>query len=846
MDLCNIAAECIGNLVGGADNDGRLVDAQIAVQPSRQFGSMAACRLMVPVEDILEWATAGQVLGALAAARSESGDSADWQELLKLGKLKDHLKKKNIDDFPVEEVPTIKSSVRYFIDTVAEIAECDPDGRDASKVNQMLGRFKEEHAARVNEFNSMKEEMDGTTKADARVSACADLIDWVNDQVAGLVDQRATEALKFWEAPDDGLKVLLDKVAETFVDKSAFGLLKAWMAELARQVEEQKQSLDDNERRDHADEDTVRTAGEFADETGVEIQTLRTEAGGFMARFRKQKFFTAADTLSSDASDNFTTMLWHAELEAADAIYDRATGHSMKLIKAAAGVADKLGNSRITNQFKKSYKNIADALDVNIKGEKDSQGASTVFYIGGDANDRKRIEEEISENSAPAQLLSATIEDKANKNKRKADMPGLARALFHKELGDDATDYGPAAAEQEEAKQNKKRGLSTQEKSGSDPDRVYADTLRKYVLENIKQVVNDNCQIDELFEKQAREVCDEFYSVLVEDPDNADHDEKIRVRALLADLGPDLEKWLRKQPFEQNRDLATEKSMPKIMGLKLYKYMAFCSPQWSLKPNPYEEGLMLRYAFVTFPAKCTKFSKALKIVETTEVDPNREKFKAQSSDSMDARMVNFCVMEVGARMESLAMSQGLADYEWAMERESFSPHNNRFDRMIGESYLKAQEDQPVGGPLLELAEEFGVFSATKGGNYKWNRAVAAGDGYDAIESGSGVGKGYESVTSLLEDNGEEEKNTRNALKAEIWRDILHAVKGEDGIGGIGWDAMAARIEKRASGMRKQIKAKRGSGDHAYAETLETSKTGLDNLAKHLKELNDDPMPNLFS
>ena len=818
--LLNIASEGLAMMIEGADADSRLLDAVVATPAGKRFGSFGAARLAVPALRLLEFTTCAQTLRALSAGASD--DAANWRHLFALTSpdQKHFLRGDDIN---------ASSSVSFFLEKVLQVKEMGEEGGE--EINQLFDRFDGADAALLKEFEEIIRGIDQLTDAKRIVNKAAEISRFVEDNTRDLGKSRAEilveGAVSLWLAKptdpaqpvDAGVKWLIDAKVLEMVQAGAFGALVAWLQELKRQLEENRKSVEDYERRQwlavesHRDIDVART-----------VQELQREADSILAFFKRGQLKEDVGMVRQDAKRKFEFLLWESKVEAVERFYDVVYSHVERLENAARSARNRLQDPRMTDLFENRLRMVTQELDVNLQQEVTSEGLKAEVFIGGDAVMREQLLADLENNNDTS--TAAILRQLADQN----------ALLFVDGLGSNASEFD----------------------AGVDAPAIrdavnliegFRGALEQVVEDDVAPFVGTRCRIDVLLETEARSMLEKYYRHVQLDADAVDKRPQQVILQQISDVAdPSVLEYIQQLDWKSSKEAAMDTAVNYYIAGKLFKTIMYATPQWAIVPRELERRNLLAFTFVTYNGQASRVAQAVELMQNKlGLIPDNVNVKAQRDDYFDNRRIDIVFIEVGAELGMLEMDQEIPAYRYALhESVAFSPHITQQYHDLGLKYLQdSGAEAAEGAALIAMAELYGVVEADRTGNFKLAQDVAAKyeDGrviYKSFETGFSIGpRGLGQTVDFLDSKEDDAVHLKAALKDLVGQAIDRDVYGVPGESeALGWDGAVGKVANRAGELRKRA----ASQQDELAELIERQADELDEVAAEMGRLRGKGSP----
>lgn len=809
-DLIELGVEGISRLLGGADQHGRLQDVLLRCQGhGRRFGSIAAVRMTTPADLLLRYTASSQALSAIdAAADAKPGR---WQKLLA---------DSTPDDRSLAQGDlTVEASVDFFLDHVARIKETGAEGPAAH--SDLVDYFAADETRLHDGFNAILRGFQANARPEAMVTLAASIRDYVTREVGDLTKKRVDALLEksssLWKRSpgvdnraelgsldDAGVKWLLDHRVTEFVSAGAFGLLAAWLAELKKQLETNRASVVEYERAQLGQD-----GKSFDMSKGV--RALSQTADSIWVVFKKGALQRDVKTYAQRARAHFTFGVWAAKLDAIDRFYAEVQAYADELEDAARKAAKELRVHRVVRPLERQRDDAIRQLDDNLSQERRESGSGTEHFIGGDA------------------VLRADLVAKVEAGDRSSSR-GLLRAMRSDNHGVFATALG-ASRESFEG-----FGESVQASARwTDLLDAYREELTSTATGRSEPVVAADCNIETLLLKEADSVVNQYYEAVIVDRDAVDRSGQHAALQLIEERAGS-RTVAAFQAFDWgNKERAQGEAIDAYVAGRLYNFIAFASPQWTVERSREVQNELHRINFLTYREGFTLVSRALQLV--TGLRGHQEEVQAIANPTYDPRVLDIVCVQIGAGLTGLEVRQELAAYKFAVGKDpagsnqsarmakEFSPHTSVANEDVGARWLKlvGQRDDEVRrtrrpGPLLlglgtwSLPDYPGLFGWVEGnpnGVYKVARDMrsTADDGTRLFgrdfladfRVGPGNSRGIDRVVEWLDSNDDVAKMFSTALKHLLWRDLRTLALEGDGAGGkpLLWAGVAKAVANRA-------------------------------------------------
>lgn len=825
--LLNVAAEAIGQLVGGADANDRLLDGFVAVPADYPFGSLGALRLVVPGKHLLRYAVLAKSLEGLGAGTSV--DLERWRELLEL---------KTLPPEPRLLLPahdaSIEKHVGLFLEHVLEIREREMD--------QVLDRFKDAEESLVKDFDEIMEGVATATKPADIKNKGVEIWQFVESALGSENDRRLEKDRKdvllagpgsLWlrrprnpETPTDaGIKWKIDRMVSSFVRAGAFSLLAEWLDELKRQLDANKKSLQENERARY-----LSNPGCVKVDHGQSVKEMQEQANSFFAWFKRAAMAESLNQIATDARAKFDFLLWEAKIVAAEELYSTVYAYADMLKGAALRAVAALRHPRLLDRLRQEFSSVEEALDANaLKVTTRTEGVSAEYHFGGHPEGRRALMRKLEES-----------------------MPGLARALLARVADENENVFLFALGD--------KVGEFTQAvEPGVLPsdDVALADRYRK-VLEAmctkaIEDTVSMATRVDDVMRSEAEFELNEYFRKVHLEKNAIRQDDRVEAQRRLRSDAPAVAEIIRVLNWESNRDEAMQTAVPLYVAGRLLQLFEIAKAQWDLVHNVQALTQVHRFPFFTYHSDARTLARAAHVIEERNLLGDRAELRYQHDDGMDPRQAEITIVELGAKLESLNMGNELTLYlNKVTTPGSFCPHPSMQYSRVGLEYLDRfgrKLKRRVGGALAAMALEYGFLTVDGPGNYKVGREFSLRDRAGLVEktfvaSDKTYARGLAVMAQWLDGEEKDAVLMRRALAQTLWAAITaDATGGEPGQVARGWAAVAADISRFAG----EIEARKANVFQAETvKEMDNQVEALNALSRHLAEFGGKSVPRIFA
>ena len=834
-DLLVTGAGVLDMVLEGADQDSRMLDLMARCADGRRFGSVGAVRLEAPSLLLRDYAANAQALHAVKAGAG--AEAHGWESVLA-----DRVPGGTA--LPATDADSIEESVAFFFGEVLKARETGKGG--PGSVNEFFDRFEESRTELEERLRYIRTGLARARKPHEITKLGADLQDLLGNESGTLRAAWRKEWLEgpksHWAAvpaassydeldamgPTVGLKWLIDQRAARFVAAGAFGLLEAWLLELEEEIEVHKASIWAYEHQEYVGGRTVDTTEDLS----TRIDGLRKKATSILSFLMAGEIRREAQQVGQGAEALLDFLLWETKVEIIDELYERMRTHAAVLREGASRAAARMGSSGNRSSFHRAMQQAEKALDLNMKQARTATGVGISFFVGGDAEMRRKLVDDLEHDAATSAraILGAGTE--------------THRQVFHACLGSNVQAYGgPAPLTQLEGRDAVM--LETEIRG------AVGRASNKEVDARIGQV----CHVEELLLGEARAVVDRWYKESFIGGQGADRAVGADARRLLRDrVGHELVKRITALDWANDPGGAMKRSELLYLAGRLNKLVSLAAPQWSIgKCMTHEKR------FFTFNRDLGRINEAAGwLKDQLGVD-----VMAQAIDRFPRTAIECVTLEVGARLPDLRVEPELEEYRRTLDdkdvvSKGFSPHTTRGYEQAGLAYLDQLRSEAVaagtarsdGALVLALAlyqhdsrpDLFGWLESSRAGNYKLAKDVLnvpTPTDPDGPYRGSWKAgtpklfpKGIKNVVEALEG---ELVDLADALKDKLWSDLLSlnwpGDEAPQGVERRPWQAIAEDLGAYAAELSAGAAGQ--EGDHN--EVAQQMATDLQRLVVELVE-----------
>jgi hypothetical protein len=821
--LLNLAAEGVAQLVEGADADSRLVDALVQLPAGRRFGSFGAVRLSVPARRLLEFTSCRQALNSLAAGYDERPSF--------LGEL---LADETPDGRMVLRAKEAgyKKSADFFIEHILKIKETGEGG--AADYNQLFDLFQGREEELLKQFGGISAGIEELSDAKEIVDKGEAIQRFVEKNTKDLkntfVGRLCNGPDSLWEKTpgdpekplDAGVKWHIDQRVKRFVVAGAFGPLVRWLRVLRDHIENNYKSIE------HERRQWLSGKPKEKDQLEGELKKIRREADSAWAFFRRGRLKEHFESFHQDGRNHFRYLLANAKIEAVERFYNLVLSHLEKLEGAAVRARSRFIEPRMRDYLEERLRLVTRELDVNLRQESTTEGLKAELFIGGDQAMREMLIEDV---------------DKGQDTSRQAILSAMAEQnleLFIDGLGSDIADF--SAIQLKEAPETDINALYDD----------YRNMLQKTAENRIEPFLQKRCRIDTLLEEEAKHQLQIYYEESVQAGDAVDPRKKQEIIQRIKDLAdPVILEYIQGLDWKRDYKKAMEKAIDYFIAGKLFKVIAFATPQWSVVFQEKEHRELIRITFVTFNPRASRVSKAVEQMTTgLNLFGAGVQVKAQADEFVDARRIDIVQVELGGRLKSLAMDQELRPYSNAMlDMPGFSPHLTQQLHDVGLRFLDESGAKPAEGAIfLALAELYDLV-ASEAGNYRLTKGLEARHSEGKLlhrnfPADYKIGRGLAAVVNSLDSTEAEAVDLRTALRRTLWEELEKDAYGDGGERmPLTWRGVARRLNEHAGRLRGRANE---VGDPEVAEILKKQAHGIEEQAAEIDRLQGKGKSSLFA
>ena len=824
--LLHMAAHSLALLVGGVDENARLLDAWVTAANEAKFASLAAVTLTAPAEHIQRWAVNALAERTLALARSKR--TAAWRELL-------------ADASPDEtqrllpEDVSIADSAAFFLEHVLQMRETGPGG--GAQHNQLFDLFEagdRDDDELSHEFEGLLSKALRTDDRNKMVAQARNIAEWVDQQTDLLTEQREllllTGSRSLWgRVPDDptaptgaGLEWLIDARVRQFVDAGAFGPLVAWLDELQDLLEQNKASIDQHEKaRITGQEDAAHI------DLTAKTNLLKKEADSFFARFRQGAIVEGLRKVHSAAKEKFEFKVWATKIDAVERLYDRAIAHVDGLARAAEETARFLAHERLDGLVARDAEDAANHLDQTLRFEVQmGRGLRPEVYVGGDEAMRAALLErlEASTEASPVALLAGVAE--SNRRLYQAALNGLHAKRRPSLFGED----DPA-----EGKRLDEHGRSLAD--------GYRQALTDLGARRAASVIRAETRIDKLMTDEADRMLAAYYETYQVEREAVGQEDKTQLARLFRErVGADtFDRIRRDQRWDTHYDDALEHNRRLYLAGRVRTLLQFAAPMWLLRggggTRPPEES-----SFAVYPAEAKVIGGALQAYRELFAgggDRVAAELHAHPSSILDPRRVFIARTAVGVTVDALRLDNERTLYDRACREErGFSPHATHDYEVAVSRLLRAATPGHGGGStLLPLAKTLGLLTADSTGNHSLAIDLAGdpASGRSAVAAGKLGPRGVEAFAGWIDGPDPIATHLSAGLKPVLMGRLRSMAYGDPttSTAGLGWDGVGRELQAEAARLRARYHAEPDTG---LREEMQAQAACLDDLATELVEL----------
>ena len=800
--LLNIAAEGIAMLAEGGDVAGRRLDLVVNAPAGKAFGSLGAARLMVPAKEILEYVVAAHALKVVNQALG--ADESRWAPLL-AGPPGDA-------ELPSDQI-SLKKSVEFFLEHVLHARETGPLG--GGQFNQLFERFagdslrKKQFDALLDQLEALKDKQDILNKANQ-------IQIFVSNQKKDLPSERKAMLLEgpdsHWgrkpvdpaNPTDAGVRWLIDERVSEFVNRGAFGLLAAWLAELKTQIRVNKRSVDEYERKLWLRDPSHRDIN-----LGTTMAEIRDLADDFFWWFKRNEIIQAVGFMHQDARKKYEFLLFESQIKAVEAFFDKMHGYVNDYATAVAACCRALHDTRLVGILEDVEEQYERALDATIEVKLGAEGVKAETYIGGDVTMRGQILAEVAQQESSSE---ETILGKLAKN----NVELFSNVWARRKTGD---------------------------LTGLIDD--YRDTLASTVRKGVKDFVAQRCVVNTLLEYEAQIVLDEYFRAVHLGRDDIDDAPKRDIRARLHKLieVASVERIEGIDWSNKNSAMATATNL--YIAGKLKKTIDNATAQWPLKMG-LGVAKPLVFCGVTFNHRATAVGDALAQFSTLQYSTDENQVIAQPSHLFDQRHIDIIRIELGADLTMLDMSEEVEPYRRVLrDATDFSPHTTSQYEKVGDRLLdKTGVQAGYGGVVIELGKYFGFLEDRIGNHVLLQGLPGERKGDEVIlrsfAVGAKIGSSYEQTADRLDSDDENCAHMCGGLKREIYKKLKHLAQvGSVERPALGWPATGQIVADQAAALRKRAMTE---PDTSKKRLWNLTADQMDQLAAELVHLEGEGVP----
>jgi hypothetical protein len=481
---------------------------------------------------------------------------------------------------------------------------------------------------------------------------------WLYEPAAGTVEGAG-------EPPGAGVKWLIDQQVERFVKAGAFGLLRAWLSELRRQIGQNKAWVATREKQKYL---SRRPSGLFEIEQGMD--QLRQMADSFLSRLFHPELDDMMEGISLEARDRFDFLLWEAKLQAIVGFYDVVVEYLASLEHATNQIVRWLDREAETGTLRARRNDVLRTLEER-SAQDDGASPDATWYAGADRSNRDELLQ-ILENH-PGAGKQTLLSSQAGSNER----------LFLTALGDARAWFGPMAS----------RHDSEEEKRAA--REAYIRNLRHGCRTGVDAVLAPSTTVEEVLLREAHALLVPYRETR-RAGSTADTRQRMEFRdRLKRRLGSQIMGAIEHVEWNEGDD-AFDEAVRLYLAGRLGTLIHAAAPQWALRHagNPAQEPFGFR--FVTLPRRARRLVEAMAMLRERFLGP----MEPQIHVGTTGKETRFEVLnvEMNAGLDDMDMWNELALYEHVLgDPDRFpSPHTTREYAEAGRAYLESRLDRRDG------------------------------------------------------------------------------------------------------------------------------------------------------
>jgi hypothetical protein len=698
-ELFDAGAEALKSLLGGADQDSRLLDLEIKMKEGRRFGSLGAISYVAPTQAMTDWGLAQQVLNAIKAAGNKKielpRDAHLLQEKVPGGA---HLTVDTINEMRGADA-ALEASVDFFIDHVLEAKEKDD-------TNDLFDRFEPVSQGLQQEFDSAVDSLTNASQEEAVRQAEA-VVSGLMRVAQGNEARFQKDLDEYWDLkPDDpqdyslgeaGVKWLLEERVSRFVDAGAFGVADVWLGELDKQVKANLASVYATEWKDFGTKESLNNELDVNDLQRKQRQ-LSESSESIFARFSASKIQDFAGQVATQASDDFRQVLWQMKVQAVVGFYDRLTTHIAVLKggvnKTSTGLATLLADARAS---------VDDAVNEFGKiGE-----GTREKPIGAGAEMRQQLIEQLE---ATSDASSAAI---------LANAGNALWLAFAKSLGGDIAEVRMAMD-----------ALSSQGQDPSSVGRMSEQELftgvrlqaAKRSSDAVRARVGRMANVEQLMVNEAMAVITDYYnevhtkrgqSLGSAAQDATDKLYTLIPQAFVTDVIRELEDHAeteglayalsRPDPKDDSGN-RTQGAVQAFLRGRIFALVQGAKPLWNPQmDDPTLASVIQRAAFFTYSSTATQIAQAVK--DLKDADPDLI-LKAQDDPYFPTHRLECVSVELGAELDWITSESEVHSYKLAMDGLPNAPEHEPYRTWFAGFNPHAEQRYEAAG--RDWLEQYGI------------------------------------------------------------------------------------------------------------------------------------------
>jgi len=857
------AAEALKSLLGGADQDSRMLDLEIKCKEGRRFGSLGAKSLVAPTSALTAWAARRQVEQAFRHAVDERIDTATDLHLLadqvpgglRLGA--EQLAK--LDDAG----EALRASVDFFIDHVLEVKESG-DSNDLFDGFEAVSASLSQDFSRALEGLQTADRKQVSRQAEAVVSNLLKVAKGEGERFEkdlartwGRAPSRVASYDRLEDLGEAGPQWLLEFRLAKFVDAGLPGLGVTWLDELERQLQANLQSVYDQEVREHlGGQDQI--AAEL-DTRGLQQvrDELKKASESVFASFQSAKIEDLAGQVAARAAQDFGTALWRAKVRA-------VVGHYEKLLEHVG--IQKAGLRKVLDQVRRSQLDELARQTAELHRALERKGGSSMEVRVGTSD------------SVLAAMIAGLDKDPATRSRGLiGKAPGALWLAYGAALGTDGVRRSIAVPARAHA-----AGAAAEDLVRLDLDETLR-TLPHKVIEAsedaLRAGVGRSADVEALLVEEARVRITAYYDDFYSRKGQALGSEAQAARDALQESVPAVGGFLGNIEDELELVYRGERTLSEALSRRetvngeerevgaiqhylrgqVFALIEAAEPMWRPVVQSTLASVIQRKMFFTFSRSATRIK--LAVSDLKEAMGRDLSVKDQSDDFFPPSRLECVSIQIGADLDMIAPESEIHSYRLAMANmpdvpaeEPYStwfagvnPHSERKYQDVGLKWLENKDQETKGNKLGKAEGEFLMalgslvvpsrperfrYLERKGSLHYTVRQLGT-----LYSDGMNIGpKGMRYFADWLEgkdrpggNDGESGQKLANFLKEACWEDLRFWIRGDEieGVPGAGLarvceDLISQGLALEKAGRTEETMANMGSSLKLLAAELEKS------------------------